>query len=57
MQLQTREIISNELPNRNGEDAGWLQTGSLHVLKNNEEYKSFMQSLSVSLTYQNLIII
>jgi len=41
MQLQTRDLISSILPSVTGNNAGWIQTGSLHTVKNTNEYKSF----------------
>ena len=47
MQHQTRDLISSILPSITGDSAGWIETGSLHTLKNADEYKSFIQNVSV----------
>jgi len=41
MQMQTRDLIRDELPQENGgESAGWLQCGTLHTNKTEDETKN-----------------
>jgi len=53
MQLQTRDLIRDTLPEETGESAGWIQTGTLHTnktpdeTKNNRKITSFIKALGV----------
>ena len=48
MQLQTRDLIRDTLPEETGESAGWIQTGTLHTNKTPDETKNNRKITSVS---------
>nr|XP_009857807.1 sarcosine dehydrogenase, mitochondrial-like isoform X1 [Ciona intestinalis] len=43
MQLQTRDLISKILPEETGEDAGWLETGTLNTARTKDQFIDYLQ--------------
>ena len=57
MQLQTKELISEILPNETGEDAGWIKTGSVMTAKNQVEFQDTTKLTSVSPSCLKLLLL
>nr|XP_018667188.1 sarcosine dehydrogenase, mitochondrial-like [Ciona intestinalis] len=50
MQLQTRDLISKILPEETGEDAGWLETGTLNLARTKHQFIDFLQNSAFAKT-------